>query len=85
VTYPSTIVPLHPPTKLNGLALYREDLGLSQRAAAELTGVSRRQLQRLETETALTEACVRLALMYLAMRVLVGAGPLLTFDEKDAA
>jgi transcriptional regulator with XRE-family HTH domain len=44
-----TIVSLQPAETLNGLALYRHDLGLSQREAARVTGVSRRQLQRLET------------------------------------
>jgi transcriptional regulator with XRE-family HTH domain len=77
-----TIVSLQSPEPLNGLALYRLDLGLSQRQAAEFTGVSRRQLQRLETETTLTPAAVRLALMYGAM--LVNGPPLLGSDREAA-
>jgi hypothetical protein len=73
---------LHEP--LNGLALYPLDLGLSQRQAAEVTGVSRRQLQRLAAETAFTPAAVRLALMYVAMRVLVNGPPLLGSDREAA-
>jgi transcriptional regulator with XRE-family HTH domain len=80
-----TMVSLQPPQSYNGLALYRLDLGLSQRQAAEITGVSRRQLQRLETETALTPASVRLALMYVALRVLVNGPPLLGSSGKEAA
>jgi transcriptional regulator with XRE-family HTH domain len=81
-----TIVSLQPHEPLNGLALYRLDLGLSQqRQAAEVTGVSRRQLQRLETETALTPAPIRLALMYVALRVLVNGSPLLGSNGKEAA
>jgi transcriptional regulator with XRE-family HTH domain len=80
-----TIVSLQPPESLNGLALYRLDLGLSQRQAAEVTGVSRRQIQRLETETAFTPAAVRLALLYVAMRVLVNGPPLLGSNGKEAA
>jgi DNA-binding XRE family transcriptional regulator len=79
-----TIVSLQPAEPLNGLALYRVDLGLSQREAAQVTGVSRRQLQRLEAETALTPAAVRLALMYVAMRVLVNGPPLLGSDREAA-
>jgi transcriptional regulator with XRE-family HTH domain len=71
---------------VNGLTLYREDLGLSQGEAARLSGVSRRQLARLEGETALTPAAVRLALIYVALRVLVGAGPVLTVhDGREGA
>jgi transcriptional regulator with XRE-family HTH domain len=79
------IVSIQPPEPLNGLALYRLDLGLSQRQAAEVTGVSRRQLQRLETETAVTPASIRLALMYVALRVLVNGPPLLGSSGKEAA
>jgi transcriptional regulator with XRE-family HTH domain len=80
-----TIVSLQPREPLNGLALYRLDLGLSQRQAAEVTGVSRRQLARLEAETAVTPAAVRLALMYVALRVLVNGPPLLGSSGKEAA
>jgi transcriptional regulator with XRE-family HTH domain len=80
-----TIVSLQSHEPLNGLALYRLDLGLSQRQAAEITGVSRRQLQRLETETAVTPASIRLALMYVALRVLVNGPPLLGSPGKEAA
>jgi transcriptional regulator with XRE-family HTH domain len=78
------IVSLQPHEPLQGLALYRIDLGLSQRQAAEVTGVSRRQLQRLEAETAFTPAAVRLALIYVALRVLVNGPPLLG-SNSDAA
>jgi transcriptional regulator with XRE-family HTH domain len=73
-----TILALQPPETLNGLGLYRADLGLSQREAARVTGVSRRQLQRLEADTAFTPASIRIALMYLVLRVVVGGPPLLT-------
>jgi transcriptional regulator with XRE-family HTH domain len=79
------IVSIQPPESFNGLALYRLDLGLSQRQAAEVTGVSRRQLARLEAETAVTPAAVRLALMYVALRVLVNGPPLLGSNGKEAA
>jgi transcriptional regulator with XRE-family HTH domain len=79
-----TIVSLQQHEPLNGLALYRLDLGLSQRQAAEVTGVSRRQLQRLEAETAVTPAAVRLALMYVALRVLVNGPPLLGSNGEAA-
>jgi transcriptional regulator with XRE-family HTH domain len=80
-----TIVSLQPHEPHNGLPLYRLDLGLSQRQAAEITGVSRRQLQRLETGTALTPASIRFALMYVASRVLVNGPPLLGSNGKEAA
>jgi transcriptional regulator with XRE-family HTH domain len=79
-----TIVSLQPAEPLNGLALDRLELGLSQRQAAEVTGVSGRQLQRLETDTTLTPTAVRLALMDVAMRVLVNGPPLLGSDRETA-
>jgi hypothetical protein len=42
-------------------------------------------VQRLETETALTPASIRLALMYVALRVLVNGPPLLGSPGKEAA
>ena len=80
-----TIVSLQPAETPNGLASYRIDLGLTQSRAAEVTGVSRRQLQRLEAETTVTPAAVRMALMYVALRVLVGGPVFLDSNGKEAA
>jgi DNA-binding XRE family transcriptional regulator len=78
-----TIVALQP---LTGLARYRADLGLSQSQAAALAGISRARVQQLETgELVWTPAAIRLALAYMAVRVLIGAGPLLGSNGKEPA
>jgi DNA-binding XRE family transcriptional regulator len=74
-----------PAGTFTGLELHRRDLGLSQTKAACVTGISRRQLARLEAEPVWTDAAVRVALTYCALRVLVGAPPYLTgVNGKEA-
>jgi DNA-binding XRE family transcriptional regulator len=80
-----TIVSLQPSESLTGLELYRADLGLSQREAARVVGVSRRQLARLEADPGLTPASLRIALIYVALRVIVGAPPLLAVSNGKEA
>jgi len=77
-------VPLYPLQRPGGLELCRLRLGHSQREAASLTGVSRRRLRELEADPMLTPASLRVALTYLALRVLVGQ-PFFDSDGKEAA
>jgi predicted transcriptional regulator len=70
-----TILALQP-AEITGLAQYREALGLSQRQASQITGVSRRHLARLEVDPALTPASIRIGLIYLALSVLLDGPPL---------
>jgi predicted transcriptional regulator len=64
----------------SGLARVRHELGLSQCEASRVTGISRRQLARLEERPAITEASLRAALTYVALGVLVGGWS----NEKEA-
>jgi transcriptional regulator with XRE-family HTH domain len=79
-----TIVSLHAANNPSGLELCRLRLGLSQREAARLTGVSRRRLRELEDDAVLTPASLRIALTYLALRVLTGQ-PFFDSNWKEAA
>lgn len=79
-----TIVAHKPVSTVNGLARYRHDLGLSQRQAAKVTGISRTRLQELEAETKVTPASVRVALTYVALRVLVDGPPFLGSNGRAA-
>jgi transcriptional regulator with XRE-family HTH domain len=77
-------IALRPAGTLSGLARQRVDLGLSRSEAARLTGVSRRQLARLEAEPLFSPAAVRLALTYVALRVLIDSPPFFGSNGKEA-
>jgi hypothetical protein len=68
---------------LADLENHRRELELTQVQAARLVGTSPRRLRRLEVEAPITRDTVRMALVYIAIRDLLGLPP--SSDGREAA
>jgi DNA-binding XRE family transcriptional regulator len=70
---------------LSDLEAHRRELGLTQEQAAHLLGTSRRSMRRLEVEAPVSPQAIRMALVYVGLRVLLDLPPGLGSNGRDAA